>query len=183
MPIPNFDHNHVIPPFVGTPTNPNDVSPYNCSIVEFCNHFATSPQRVDILKKFLQFRHKLNQFGITNGFQWLDGSFSENIEVSQQRPPEDLDLVTFYGGLTHQQFTDIQQNFIEFISPLSAKQNFKLDHYAVDFCFDPYVTVESTRYWIQLFSHNRQKIWKGILKIELNTPIEDRYAENYLNSL
>lgn len=183
MPIPNFDHNNVIPPFIGTPTNPNDVSPYLCSIVEFCNHFATSPQRIDILKKFLEFRGLLNQFGITQGFQWLDGSFSENIEASENRAPNDLDLVTFFGGLDQHQFQNIQQNFESFFNPSLSKQIFKLDHYPVDFCYDPYVTVESTRYWLQLFSHNRHKIWKGILRIELNTPTEDLYALNYLNSL
>lgn len=183
MPIPNFDHNNVIPPYVGSPTNPNDVSPYICSIVEFCNHFATSKHRIEILKNYLEFRRLLNQYGIIKGFQWLDGSFSENIEVSENRPPNDLDLVTFFGGLNQEQFDEINLNFKEFFSPSLSKQNYKLDHYPVDFCYDPNVTVESTRYWIQLFSHNRHKIWKGILRIELNTPTEDIYALNYLNSL
>ncbi len=33
-----------------------------------------------------------------------------------------------------------------------------------------------TRYWISLFSHNRLGVWKGMLRIALNTPSEDAAA-------
>ncbi|MDA1231040.1 MAG: hypothetical protein O2856_09720 [Planctomycetota bacterium] len=32
------------------------------------------------------------------GFQWLDGSFLEDIELGDGRPPRDLDVVTVYWG-------------------------------------------------------------------------------------
>ena len=49
-------------------------------------------------------------------------------------------------------------------------------HYLLDAGFRPEATLEHTRYWISLFSHNRSGVWKGMLRIELNTPAEDSAA-------
>lgn len=120
--------------------------------------------------------------GIINGFQWLDGSFLENIEISESRHPNDLDAVTFYGGLTPAVQASILAAFPEFANPILAKNKYQLDHYAVDYAHSPEITVEITRYWLQLFTHNRMGIWKGILRLPLNTPIDDQHALDYLNS-
>jgi hypothetical protein len=39
-----------------------------------------------------------------------------------------------------------------------------------------------TRYWIQLFTHNRLGVWKGILRLELNTTDIDKLALEHLNA-
>ncbi|MDD3108174.1 MAG: hypothetical protein PHV49_03055 [Alistipes sp.] len=93
--IPAFNHNNVIPPHLGNPTQISDVSPYECGIVEFCKHFATSSERIEILKGFVSFRMQMIENGIIHGYQWIDGSFSENIEESECRNPNDIDVVTF----------------------------------------------------------------------------------------
>ena len=183
MPIPNFDHNNVLPPHLGNPTDRTHLSPYPCSILELCHNFSTSKHRIEILKNFILFRQRMNALGIIYGFQWLDGSFLENIEVSQSRPPRDLDVVTFFGGLTIDDQNNIRAIFPEFANPGMAKTNFSLDHYAVDYSYRPDVTVEQTRYWLQLFTHNRHGVWKGILKLSLNTPIDDQHALDFLNSI
>lgn len=183
MPIPNFDHNNVLPPHLGNPTIGAHLSPYTCTSLEFCQHFATSTERIAILSSFISFRLRMNVHGIVEGFQWIDGSFTENVELALGRPPNDIDVVTFFRNLTPVQGLDIQTNFIEFISPALSKANYKLDHYPVDFGYDPVVTVEQTRYWLQLFSHNRDSVWKGMLRLELHTPDEDQSALDYLNSL
>lgn len=181
MPIPDFDHNNVLPPHVGSPTNRDHLSPYPCSSMEFCSHFATSAKRIEILKGYVTFR--MNSNGITSGFQWIDGSFTENIEMSEKRAPNDMDLVTFYGGLSADQLDNLKVSFREFVLPSLSKTIYMLDHYAIDIAYSPLVTVEQTRYWLQLFTHNRNKVWKGILQIPLNTPHEDQQALDYLNSL
>lgn len=183
MPIPDFNHNHVLPPHLGNPTEYSHLSPYSCTIMELCLKFSTSANRIEILKKFIQFRQRLHSMDILYGFQWLDGSFLENIELSEGRPPRDLDLVTFFGGVSKSDLSIIQASFPEFSDPILSKANYFLDHYAVDYSFKPDATVELTRYWIQLFSHNRLGVWKGILKLPLNTPIEDKAALDYLNSI
>ena len=125
----------------------------------------------------------MTALGIIYGFQWLDGSFLENIEVSESRAPNDLDVVTFFGGLSIADQTTIRTSFPEFANPVLAKNNFNLDHYPVDYSFNPDVTVEQTRYWLQLFTHNRIGVWKGILRLPLNTSIDDQHAHDYLESI
>lgn len=181
--IPKFDHNNVIPPHLGNPTQKNDLSPYHCTTLELCKTFATSKERIEILSGLLSFREKMNLLGVKQGFQWIDGSFTENIEVSEKRAPRDLDLVTFFGGITIENQQTIVEQFTEFADSQTAKQTYKLDHYAVDYCYSPDVTVESARYWIQLFSHNRLGVWKGILRLELNTPDIDAESIEYLKKL
>lgn len=47
----------VLPPYLGdNPTHSRALSPYRTDIVEFCKHFATSLERIEILKRFVQFR-------------------------------------------------------------------------------------------------------------------------------
>ncbi len=183
MPIPDFDHNNVIPPHLGEPTDKSHLSPYQCSILELCHKFAITKERIEILKGLILFRKRLNENGIIYGFQWLDGSFLENIEKIENRPPRDIDLVTFYSGLSKEQEQSLITQFPEFFSQRLSKEQYKLHHYVVDYTFNPDVTVERTRYWIQLFTHNRYGMWKGMLRLPLNTPVEDQHAFDYLNGL
>ena len=77
MPIPNFDHNQVLPPHLGDPRVRSQLSPYPATSEEVCRKFATSDERGEILRGWLQFRQRLLALGVTDGFQWLDGSFLE----------------------------------------------------------------------------------------------------------
>jgi hypothetical protein len=72
--------------------------------------------------------------------------------------------------------------FPECANPTLAKASFSLDHYPVDAGFSPAFTVESTRYGSQLFSHNRLGVWKGMLKIDLNTPADDTATRTELSN-
>jgi len=182
MPIPSFDHNLVIPPHLGNPAMSSYISPYNCSTLELCQTFATSPKRIDILKGLLAFRSKLTTYGLVNGFQWLDGSFLEDVETREQRPPNDLDLVTIYWGYNLPFQLTLAQNLPEFADSDLSKTTFLLDHYPFDAGKSPEFAVSYSSYWIQLFSHNRDSVWKGMLQIDLNTPTEDSQALQYLNS-
>lgn len=179
-PIPNFDHNLVLPPHLGNPVNRGQLSPYPCTTLDLCQRLGTSPERRAILGKFLDFRKRLRGEGLTNGFQWVDGSFLEDVETRESRSPKDLDLVTVYWGYDRTFQTGLASRFREFASPVLSKANYSLDHYNFDAGFDPTVTLEQTRYWILLFSHNRQGVWKGMLRIELNTPTEDTAARQEL---
>ncbi|MDR6487015.1 hypothetical protein J2799_001500 [Chryseobacterium vietnamense] len=183
MPIPDFDHNHVLPPHLGDPRIRLNVSPYECTTLELCEKFSTSIVRIDLLKKFIEFRSRMRDVGLNYGFQWIDGSFLENIEKSESRDPKDIDVVTFFGNLTIPEQHAVNAAFPEFFSPSLAKMRYKVDHYPVHYDYDPGFTVESARYWIQLFTHKRNGVWKGILKIPLNTMYEDDKALLYLNSL
>lgn len=179
-PIPSFDHNGVVPPHRGDPRIAADLSPYPCTTRDLCERFATSAERVAILNGFLDFRARLESLGFRNGYQWLDGSFLEDVESRRKRPPNDLDAVTVYWGMDAATQSAIQTGFREFFDPRAAKATFRLDHYPFQIDYDPEVTVEYTRYWMQLFNHNRDGVWKGMLKIDLGTPVEDGEARAIL---
>ncbi len=179
-PIPDFNHNLVIPPHLGDPVDCGQLSPYPCTTVDLCERLGTTPERRAILGKYLDFRDRLRGEGLTNGFQWLDGSFLENIEVLENRSPKDLDVVTVYWGYDRAFQANFAARFREFSSPRLARAAFGLDHYNFDAGHNPQVTLEQTRYWILLFSHNRQGVWKGMLRIEIKTPAEDAAARREL---
>lgn len=124
----------------------------------------------------------MNNHGLTNGFQWLDGSFLEEVEAREGRPPRDLDVVTVYWGYDLDFQQELVVNLPEFADSELSKDSFHLDHYPFDAGFAPDVAVDYSRYWIQLFSHNREAVWKGMLKAGLNTPDDDKLAMDYLNS-
>src|SRR5262245_46169853 len=154
MAIPDFDHNQVLPPHLGDPRHPSQLSPYPSTSEEVCVKFATSQERREILQRWLAFRSRLTGFQIVTGFQWLDGSFLENIEVTENRAPRDLDVITFFLPPPDPNYaTAILTNFLEFVDPDLSKANFQLDHFPVNLARHPYENVEHTRYWTGLFSH------------------------------
>ena len=175
-PIPDFDYNLVLPPHLGDPTDCGQLSPYSCTTVDLCRRLGTTPERRVILGKFLDFRDRLQREGLINGFQWLDGSFLENIETQENRAPKDIDVVTVYWGYDIPFQQRLLINFPEVANPALSKANYLVDHYPFDAGFNTITTLEWTRYWILLFSHNRLGVWKGMLKIALNTPGEDATA-------
>lgn len=164
MPIPAFDHNDVLPPHMGDPRTAAQLSPYPVSSEEVCRHFATNAERRNILRSWLMFRGRCTQMTILNGFQWLDGSFLENVERSERRAPRDLDVVTFFEPPTDSAaqgrlLANLQTNFREFLYPVLSKANFQLDHYPVNLRPPQSAAlVENTRYWSGLFSHRRDGI-------------------------
>ncbi len=94
--IPQWNAHGVLPPInLASPTS-LDRSPYNVTLTDLIHRYATSRQRKNILNGFLNFRHELHNLGLVQGFQWLDGSFLENIELIEERSPNDIDIVTFY---------------------------------------------------------------------------------------
>ena len=180
--IPPFDHNLVLPPHRGNPAANADLSPYPCTTVDLCVRFNTSPERKAILRKFLDFREQLTKLGLVTGYQWLDGSFMENIESRENRPPRDLDVLTLFWGYDRKVQAAWISAFPELVNRSLAKTNYSLDHFPVDIGFSPELTVESIRYWVQLFTHNREGIWKGMVRVDLNTPALDIEARKVLQS-
>ncbi|BBE11076.1 hypothetical protein HH1059_14120 [Halorhodospira halochloris] len=97
MTIPNWNHQGVLPPYVGSQTGSDGRSPYPTTLVEVLEHFGTSPERCKVLRGFLDYRQELYSIGVKQGFQWVNGSFAENVEILEERPPEDVDVVTFFA--------------------------------------------------------------------------------------
>lgn len=180
MPIPAFTAEGVLPPHLGNPTKRGELSPYPVTTLELCGRFNSSPKRISILRGFLEFRAQLRAAGITAGFHWLDGSFLEDVEHTEGRDPNDLDVVTFFLSPSMAFVRDLATTHGHLIDRPSIKKSFFLDHFLFDLHDHPEAVVEHARYWTHLFSHRRDKLWKGMLRIELNTVADDADAAKLL---
>ncbi|OUN73055.1 hypothetical protein B5G10_06205 [Barnesiella sp. An55] len=120
--------------------------------------------------------------GIYNTIQWIDGSFVEDKLKRENVEPNDIDVVTFVNMPQPVQQA-ILVAFPDFVNCIASKQKYHVDHYIIDIS-TPTAAVRNTQYWLQLFSHNRYGVWKGMLEIPLyqdNT--KDLMAMDFLNSL
>ena len=184
-PIPSFTPQGVLPPYVGSPTNGAGFAPYHVSLLEFAQHFATSKPRVAILQGFMQHRGRLIAAGV-RGFQWIDGSFVEDIEKTESRSPRDVDVVTFHGRPPHLSDPLAWNTFVnanmELFDPAQSKTTFHVDAQYVDFGFGPVATVRATSFWYGLFSHKRVVgLWKGLIEVPMDG-LQDGDVNNLLSA-
>lgn len=175
--IPAWNPQGLLPPI--DVLNPTSVerSPYRVALTDVLVRFATSKERRQILRGWLGYRAALHSMGLTDGFQWLDGSFLEQVETLENRPPQDMDVVTFTNfpaGLapTPQQMAALDKQ--------AAKQTYQVDGYFVDLSLPADKLARRCAYWYSMWSHRRDQAWKGYLEVDLN-PAHDQQATDYLN--
>ncbi|MGX5733013.1 DUF6932 family protein [Bosea thiooxidans] len=173
--IPAFGPSGVLPPFVGNgPADRAQTSPYRASMTEIVQRFATSGERIAILRGLLDYRAALAAIGIEDGYQWLDGSFVEDCETTRNRAPGDIDVVTFAyrpaalkGNQDWNPFVIQNQNIFD---PHQTKVDFRCDAYYIDLLKPPHIMVADTAYFNGLFSHHRDTAqWKGMLLVTLRS--------------
>ncbi|GAA4121512.1 DUF6932 family protein [Aminobacter aganoensis] len=180
MPVPSFTIDGVLPPYVGL-NGPGgafeDLSPYEVSAVEVVTTFGTSPNRRDILRKWLDHRAALRAAGLARGFQWLDGSFVETKE------PKDLDTVIFTYRPLDAVGNDVIWNALvlanlALLERGQVMQAFRLDALLIDLdSGNPEFMIDVARYYVGLFSHRRgDDLWKGMLKVRLEDVADDAAA-------
>lgn len=134
------------------------------------------------MKGFLDLRAEVFALGI-QGFQWLDGSFLENIEMQEGRDPKDLDAVTFVTDPATP--VDLSTRLAmnpNLLDHAHVKGTYSVDHYWVSIGSDPVFLVDQTRYWYGLFSHRRDRVWKGMLVVNLINKADDDDAHVVLGS-
>jgi len=183
MPIPNFDHNDVLPPHMGDVAVAANMSPFPATMPEMVRAFGTSPERAAILIGVLDLRSDLRRLGINRGFQWFDGSFLENVEKTRPGPPRDIDVVTFFHFAPPRAAAD-PAVMARLQDHTATKGHYRVDHYLVLLADLPERLVEQSRYWFGLFSHQRgTAIWKGMLQIDVMTEDDDNTARQALAAL
>ena len=184
--IPAFNQSHVLPPFLGEgPTASSDISPYIVSMLEVAQRFAHLPGRERLVQGLLDYRADLAELGFVRGFQWLDGSFAEDVEAHEQRAPNDVDVVTFAYSPSGLSSTQIGQLLLAnsdlFVAPM-ANAKYGCDAYVVPLDKSPENLVKRATYYFGLFSHRRSdQVWKGLLQIPLES--DDALARDLLQNL
>lgn len=177
--IPNWTSRGVLPPVNALQATSAERSPYRVKLLDVVMQFATSQQRCTILKGFLEYRAALHSMALTQGFQWLDGSFSENVELLENRTPKDIDVVSFVH--TPLGFAPALQQ-LDVLDHDQAKATFLVDSYFVEInLLPPDNLIKLSTYWYSMWSHRRNQEWKGYLEIDL-CPAEDAVANAWLNA-
>jgi hypothetical protein len=138
-------------------------------LADVVRRFGGTSDRRMILRGLLRFRAELREVGICGGFQWLDGSFFEDVEETRGRSPNDIDVVTFceLGDEASQQarYDESPQLF----DHVAAKLNFSVDNYFIE--LGATLARDSVRtigYWYSMWSHRREdQRWKGFVEVDL----------------
>lgn len=173
----------VIPPVDENNGVSSHRSPYTISIINLIELFAYTEERKIILDGLLRYRAELYKVGIISGYQWLNGSFTTHIEILESRPPNDIDIVTFF----HLPNDETQLSFLpkikDLLTPKITKLNFKVDAYSVILGQNlTYDLIQRITYWYSMWSHRKSdNLWKGFLQVPLNYD-EDQQAIILLNS-
>jgi hypothetical protein len=61
-----------------------------------------------------------------------------------------------------------------------VKGTYHIDHFWVPLGYAPAQLVSITRYWYGLFSHRRDRVWKGMLTVTLADKADDDAARSVL---
>lgn len=183
--IPAFNHSHVLPPFLGQSHSSATASPYEANATELVARFATSPERIALLHGLFRYRAALGALGFCQGFQWLDGSFVENVEQVRGQPPQDIDVVTFVhppASLAAHEISAMMQQHPELFNRQQCRDQFGCDTFLVRLNVPAQRLVRETSFWHGFFSHRRDdQVWKGVLQLPLSS--DDNEAKMQLNDL
>ena len=177
MMIPAFSAAGVLPPFVGDAAASAPRSPYVAGSRDVVQRFATSAKRCEILRGWLAHRAALHALGFLQGFQWLNGSFCEQL-VS--REPNDIDLVTFFVRPSSADLRSLVARHRQVFDRTLTKNQYLCDAFFVELHGGRFADPRQVSYWYSLFSHRRNDlVWKGILEVPLE-PTDDASAANDL---
>lgn len=175
--IPPWNQSGLLDPIdILRPTSANR-SPYRSDVESFVVRFGTSLERCRILQGYLDHRKHYHQHGVTVGFQWVDGSFTEHIELIEERAPNDVDVITF--GFDEPELDPENPNHRFAFDIRWSKATFKVDTYFFSLYEDPRAIVEASGYWYSMWAHRRTNDWKGFVQVDLD-PGQDALAQDRL---
>ncbi len=172
--IPDFNHSHVLPPFVGdSPTQQAHASPYPTTAAELVHRLGHTSERRQILRGLLVYRSALRGLGFVNGVQWIDGSFVEDVEKHQHRSPRDIVVVTFAYtpvGMGPAQVLALAEQHPAVFMTAETRSHYSCDAYFVRLDGNPEKLLVRATYYHGLFSHRRgDNVWKGMLTLPLQS--------------
>lgn len=180
--LPPHRPDGTLPPHTGSQEHfgPLDLGPYRITLVELVDTFAISENRRAILKGFFDYRAELRKFSVSNGFQWLGGSF-----VDFGREPKDLDLVTFFvrpnawrdGARMKRDLASAPDLF----DPKKSKVKNRVDGYFVD-VLHRVALIRWSYHWHFLYGHDRDLKSKGFIEVPLQSPDDDAAARALLEA-
>ncbi len=146
-------------------------SPYSLSLPEFVYRFGQSFERRSLISGLLRYRALLQQAGVGAGFQWVNGSFVEDVERTRGRSPADIDVVSFIFLPAGVSELDFYRSHGDIFDWNYIKRHFSIDGYIV--AMDParpetvLFAIRNAVYWYSVWSHTREHRWKGYIELDL----------------
>jgi len=135
-----------------------------------------------ILKGFLQMRQRLADLQVVEGFQWVDGHFLEDCEKRTRKSPEHIRVVTFCRPSSLLADPNYSRLFDPLKSCQATRAEFCVDHGLVPLHWPTTDIIEATRFQSAMLSHSDEGVWKGHIRISLNTPDDDAAALEHLTA-
>ena len=163
----------------------SDRSPYRASLSETMVRFGSAGgDRRELLSGLLDFRAALHEAGLTKGFQWIDGSFVEDVESLRGRAPRDIDVVTFYYmPEEHTTEESFDNAFPDLSNPSAMKWDFGIDAHLVAINLNDLETIiRRVAYWHDMWSHALEGTRKGYVQVDLD-PSDDESARAELDRM
>lgn len=97
--------------------------------------------------------------------------------MQEGRDPNDLDAITFVTDpATPADLAAKLGAKPELLTRAHVKVAYSVDHFWVPLGWKPKYLIDQTRYWYGLFSHRRDREWKGMLVVDLFDKSEDDVA-------
>lgn len=180
--IPSWGPNGVLPPINEASPVAVERSPYVVSLPLFVQRFGTTPERRKVLAGLLRYRAALHRLGIVDGFQWLDGSFLEHVELIEDRAPNDIDVVTFYRLPSGRSQRALAKAAGALLDAKMTTREFLVDGYVVCLDTDPQRLTRHAVYWYSVWSRRRDRRWKGFVQVSLGAS-QDARATAVLEAL
>ena len=138
MAIPPFDTRGLLPPFIGSDPTTSTRSPYVCTMAELAATLGTTSHRRRLLSGLLSYRALIMTLGYSEGLQFINGSFVENVELREGRDPGDIDVFSFlvlpfhyHTGMPLWLQTGLPEWTSEFADRNKNKIRFGIDAYAI----------------------------------------------------
>jgi hypothetical protein len=184
LPIPPFGPSGVLPEFDQANPGGGNRSPYDASTIELVQRFATTPERKELLGKLIAYRQLLASGGYVSGYQFINGSFVEDVELIRGRAPRDIDVVSFLH-MPQQYVNDLNAWAAagfpfwrdEVANRTRNKGRFSLDTFAIALSSASY---REFTYWHGLFSHQRDTFaWKGYIVVPIDAALTAMRSTNW----
>ena len=179
--IPEWEPNGLLPPVPKSNPLSRERSPYLASLVEIVDRFGGTTERRRLLTGLMDYRARLHAAGLVRGFQWIDGSFVEDIEWVEGRAPRDIDVVNFFYLPEGRDEETLHQAYPALFDAEAVKRRHAVDAYQAPLRPEKGEDiVDDCTYWGGVWSHKRYTWeWKGYVRVGLS-PDGDEAARRRL---
>lgn len=166
--VPDWQYDGLLPAVTAVGVELEGRSPYAVDVLGLVKRFGHTDRRRALLRKFFAFRGELRDCGWHSGFQWLNGSFLEDVErVGHGREPGDIDVVSF---LYYSEVFDFEKarHLASSDGHEDVKARFWIDSYVVNLNGPVDVVLCWAMYWQSLWGHRKlDRMEKGFVRVSI----------------